>query len=341
MSQTLPTGGRILVVKLSSLGDLFHVLPAVHRLKTSFDLQVDWVTQPEYVDLVNCFTDVDTVYSFPRKSPVKGWPAYRRQFKGVHYDAVLDMQGLMKSAVAGRAGKATLFGHVENRDFARWLYRHEIGSFDPTRHAVERGLDFALHFQANEGGVHFPVEFPTPDVQVKPDAVGLVPCSRWPAKNWPVRDFARAAEFILQQAPAHFYIFGGPDDLEVCESLAALFPDHATSLAAKLSLLESGGALAQMKTVITVDSGPMHMAAATGVPVVALFGVTDPGRTGPYGEQHSILMSDTFGDRKALARKFKHAPAEAWTLDPKRVAMAALRTLRPDRELSIQDFTGS
>jgi ADP-heptose:LPS heptosyltransferase len=340
MSDTLPVGGRILVVKLSSLGDLFHVLPAIHAVKQTYNLTVDWVTQPEYVDLVKCFTDVDKVYAFPRRSLVREWSAYRAQFAGEHYDAALDMQGLLKSALAGRVAKAPMYGHIENRDFAGWLYAKEVGSRQLSRHAVDRGLDMARHFGAfAEGGeAVFPVRFPVPALTVKPDAVGLVPCSRWPAKNWPVKEFVQAAKYIGKKVDAHFYVFGGPEDKAVCGELASALPGKAESLAGAYSLLESGGLLSKMKTVITVDSGPMHMAAAAGVPVVALFGVTDPGRTGPYGEMHSILMSDTFADGKNLARKFKHAPPEAWVLDPKRVALAAIRTLRPDRSYSVRDF---
>ena len=326
--------------KRQSLGDLFHVLPAVHAIKKTYNLTVDWVTQPEYADLVRCFSDVATVYRFPRRTLIRDWSAYRKQVAEERYDAVLDMQGLFKSALAAQAAKAPIFGHVLNRDFAGCFYTYKVGIPDSARHAVERGLDMARHFGAFREGdpAEFPVRFPVPNLDIKPHAVGLVPRSRWPAKNWPIKEFTRAATCISQKVDACFYVFGGPEDREACHELASALPGKAESLAGHFSLLESGGLLSKMKTVITVDSGPMHMAAAAGVPVVALFGVTDPGRTGPYGEIHTTPMSVTFADGKKLARKFKHAPPEAWVLDPKRVALAALRTLCPDRNYSVESF---
>lgn len=331
MSSFLPTGGRILVVKLSSLGDLFHALPTVHLLKTRLDLTIDWVTQPEYLDLVECFTDVSERYTFPRHQPLRQWSKYRAQFTE-RYDAVLDLQGLMKSAMAakGAARGAPIYGHVEHREAAGLLYKKQVGDVRPNRHAIERWLDFVREagIEFGQDDLHFPVRFPVPDIECKGLPIGLVPRSRWAAKNYQPEQFILACRQILEKKPnAHFYVFGGPDDVEAADIIVRGLDGHAESLAGKYSLLESGGALSKMKTVISVDSGPLHMAVAAGVPVVGLFGVTDPARTGPYGDRHTVLLSESFKHHDQLSREFKKAEEGAWTLDPRRVARATLNAL--------------
>ena len=93
---------RVLVIKLSSLGDLFHALPTVHAIRRSMDCIVDWVTQPAYLELAARFDDVQRVLSFPRRGFRRGVGAYTREVRSVPYDLAVDLQGLMKSAVALR-----------------------------------------------------------------------------------------------------------------------------------------------------------------------------------------------------------------------------------------------
>lgn len=330
MMLPLRPGGRILIVKLSSLGDLFHVLPAVRSLKQGLDLTVDWLTQPEYLDLVKCFTDVSSVYVFPRQHVLRGWRSFQRQFTD-SYDAVIDLQGLCKSALAARgaAHGAPVLGHREHREGAGLLYTTCAGHRQPHRHAVERWLELteAAGGAAVRGFEEGMVQFPVPNMDAGECPVGLVPRSRWPGKNWPPERFRDMAESLREQRPdARFFCFGGPEDTESCEWLAREIKG-AESLAGRLSLLESGGALSRMRAVCSVDSGPMHMAVAAGVPVVGLFGVTDPVRTGPYGPRHRVLQPDYPLGQRPSPRAFKTAEEGSWDLDPQLVAEAMLRLL--------------
>lgn len=96
---------RILVIKLSSLGDIFHALPAVTNLQLALDAEVDWVTQPEYVELVGCFPVVSQVIPFPRRRFWSGFGTLVRAVRARHYDYVIDLQGLLKSAVVARLAR--------------------------------------------------------------------------------------------------------------------------------------------------------------------------------------------------------------------------------------------
>ena len=93
---------RILVIKLSSLGDLAHALPAVRALKARTGATIDWAVQPEYAALIGCCPDVERIIPFPRRNMLRGFGAFARLLRAEHYDLVVDFQGLLKSAVVAR-----------------------------------------------------------------------------------------------------------------------------------------------------------------------------------------------------------------------------------------------
>ncbi len=286
---------RILIVKTSSLGDLFHALPAVHLLKTGLNAEIDWVVNSGYVPLVKCFTDVDRVIPFPRNSLRTNLKSFLSDLRKDKYDLVVDLQGLLKSALIARAARShKRIGPSFHREFAYLFYDHVAAERNKERHAVDENLDVLRFLELPAAPVQFPVAFPPPEFvgQTSPLKVLLSPCSRHAAKNWPVERFAAVGKVLHEKNGAMLYISGVPEDSEVCKKLMELLPPgSAHNLCGKTSLVELGGVLQAMALVITVDSGPMHMAAATGTPTLAIFGPTDPLRVGPFGPQHRVLRN--------------------------------------------------
>ena len=133
---------RILIVKTSSLGDLFHALPAVHLLKTALDAEIDWVVNQDYVGLVECFSDVRKVIPFPRKELLPNLGKFRKLLRQETYDLVVDLQGLLKSAficrLTKRAKGAKILGPSFQREGAWLFYSAVVGNKNKNRHAVER-----------------------------------------------------------------------------------------------------------------------------------------------------------------------------------------------------------
>ena len=289
---------RILIVKLSSLGDVFHALPAVHCLKAGLGVDVDWVTQPEYTELVRCFPDVTEVMAFPRRRYLTEAIPFVRALRSREYDLVLDLQGLLKSAIVSKLARgAKVIGPSFRREGALVLYDAVAGPRDKNRHAVEENLDIVRYLGVGMLPVQFPVLFPVCEVAGEEPRVAVVPVSRGAAKNWPVERFAETAKRLRREVGAAVYLFGTKDDAPACEavrSAAALGASDPgiVNLAGRTSLVEMGGWLGAMQLVIANDSGPIHMAAAVGTPVLALFGPTDAKRTGPYGAQHRVLTAD-------------------------------------------------
>ena len=283
---------RILVVKLSSLGDLFHALPAVHMIRQLTGATVDWVCHDIYADLVKCFADVERVIPFPRAAYWRRRRAFLADLRAERYDLVLDLQGLLKSALlVGRAARADRrIGPSFSREGARFFYDDVSGPTDKNRHAVEENLDTVRFLGLSVGEATFPVRFPASPRRFTRPAVGLLPCSRRAEKNWPSERFVEVARALRAQSAATIVLLGGPADVAVCASIAGAVGEGVVNLCGKTSVVELGGVLSSLDLLVTVDSGPMHMAAAIGTPVVAVFGPTDPVKTGPYGARHRVVQ---------------------------------------------------
>ena len=283
---------RILIVKLSSMGDLFHALPAVHNLKVELDAQVDWVVQAEYVDLVKCFPDVDRVISFHRKDFFSHWTSFMAELRREDYDMVIDLQGLLKSAVVTRLARGRKrIGPSFHREGSRLLYDTVAGVRNKDRHAVEENLDVVRHLGLTVMKPEFRIRFPTRTVTEKRPRVALLPASRWQTKNWPASCFVDVGSRLQKARDVSIFILGGPDDVATCAEVERGLGRGAVNLAGLLSLVETGGLLKEMDLLISNDSGPMHMAAAIGTPALVIFGPTDPKRTGPYGDRHRIVSA--------------------------------------------------
>ena len=295
---------RVLVVKLSSLGDIFHALPAVHNLKVGLDAVIDWAVQSEYADLVHCFDDVDRVIPFRRRAVLAGFPRLLKELRRDHYDLAVDFQGLLKSAaVALLARGRRKIGPSFHREGAWIFYSSVAGDRNKERHAVDENLDVVRHLRLDLLAPRFAISFPAADLDAGGPRVALLPLSRWPSKNWPLDRFAAVGRRLQEEVGASIFIFGSAADRGACDRLAgSLAEGPVFNRAGQTGLPELGGALAAMDLVITNDSGPMHMAAATGTPTLALFGPTDPRRTGPYGDQHRVLTPDC-GCRPCFSRR--------------------------------------
>ena len=284
---------KLLAVKLSSLGDLFHALPVVRCLKAGTGACVDWVTQEEYGDLVDCFDDVDRVLRFPRRGLRQSGAAFVRELRERQYDAVVDLQGLLKSAVITRLARSKRrIGPSFHRECSRLLYSEVAGERNLERHAVVRGLDMVRYLGLDAEPVEFPVTFPKAVVSTPGLCIGLVPVSRWPSKNWPASCYTELVRRLRSTIDFTTYLLGSAADRAACDEIASGLGDGVVNLAGQTTLPEMGGYLAEMDLLVANDSGPVHMAAACGTRALVVFGPTDPVRTGPYGEGHRVVRAE-------------------------------------------------
>ncbi|MBQ3811465.1 MAG: hypothetical protein II839_11670, partial [Kiritimatiellae bacterium] len=204
---------RILVVKLSSLGDTLHALPAVAEIAKRLDAEVDWAVQPAFAPLVERFACVTRVVRVPRPSETRAWMrALRALHRAPPYDLVLDMQGLLKSALVARAARSPRrVGPSFAREGSSLFYTETAGPRNRERHAVEECLDTvrALGFEPPAEPA-FPLRVPdvdpdalAPELAPRPGPrIAVAPFSRWATKNWPAASFAEAIRLLAEERGA-------------------------------------------------------------------------------------------------------------------------------------------
>ncbi len=290
---------RILVVKLSSLGDTLHALPAVAELKTQLSAEIHWAVQPAFSPLVRTFTCVDHVFEVPRPSDWVGYAKAIGEIRKNRYDWVVDFQGLMKSALVALFAKAPRrIGLSFAREGSRFLTTEIAGKLNKNRHAVDECLDLVKHLGlVMPSPPRFPISVPEINLDRlaslagKGPRIALAPLSRWESKNWPEAYFAELLKRLVEKYDARVYLIGGASDKAVADRIISSAGIEAANLCGRFSLVDSLGVLSTCNALVSNDSGPMHMAAALSVKCVVPFGPTLPERTGPYGKNHVVLCA--------------------------------------------------
>ncbi len=323
---------RILVIKLSSLGDIAHALPAVRALKERTGAAIDWVVQPEYAPLLACCPDVDRTIGFPRRDFAGGFLPFLRELRREKYDAIVDLQGLMKSALAARLARGKRrVGPAWAREGAPRFYHAQPPKGEGSRrHAVDELMDVVNLMAPGTGKAPQPrLDFPEAESDGTPGPhVAFAPFSRWKTKDWPIERFAELGRRMATEMGCRIRIVGGRDDEAQGEGLARKIGEGARNLCGKTDLPGLCSLLKGMDLLVTVDSGPMHWADAMGIPLVAIFGATDPLRTGPYWQMDHVVAKPGLSCRPCHSRTCARGDLACLrTLEVEAVFQAALARL--------------
>lgn len=209
------------------------------------------------------------------------------------FDVAIDLQGLFRSGwLTFQTAAPIRIGLSDAREFATLFYTHRITVGRREQHAIERYLSVAEAIGAGRGPVEFPFATTAADEAFVRDRVPakyalLFPGTNWATKRWPVEKFAALVARLKQRFGLETVVGGAPNEVD----LAAKIPT-AVNLAGRTTLNQLVALIARSAVVISNDSGPMHIAAALGRPLVAPFGPTNPIRTGPYGRLGSVVKLD-------------------------------------------------
>ncbi len=309
---------KILILKPSSLGDVIQALPLLRLLKLYFtDAEIFWWIDSALAPLLEGDPDLAGIVRFERKrwsSPVH-WPEMFRSIRRLRaqkFDLVVDLQCLLRSGVfAWLANGSRLVGLDEVREGARGFYDLAVPRKSFHTHAVDwylavlpaLGVPVHKNFQwlperpviAAEVKHKWPGAFvSTPHSALRTlQLILLQPGARWENKRWPAKYFAELVRRLAEKFPeARFAILGNGEDKPLGEIISRAAPERCLNLCSKTSLPEMIEWVRLCDLMITNDTGPMHVAAALGKPLVALFGPTEPRRTGPYGQLENVLRLD-------------------------------------------------
>ena len=302
---------NILIIKPSSFGDVIQTLPVAARLREAWpSARISWLVNSQYARLLRNNPCIDHLYPFPRDL----WRAHRNfpgavasfirlctQLYRARFDAVLDLQGLLRSGILTAATGAPLrAGFANARECAHFFYTLKVTVPQGEMHSVDRYLLVASALGCSGTGVRFPLgggeeeeggadEFLRAFLPPRGGPlIALSPSARWKTKRWPLEYYAALGDFLAERGARIVVIGGGSGEgkkvtgLMRAPVLAADGIDDPLKLAALLN---------RMDLLISNDSGPMHLAAAVGTTVIGLFGPTNPRRTGPYGAKHRSVCA--------------------------------------------------
>lgn len=302
---------KILILKPSSLGDVIQALPVLRLLKLHFPKsEIFWWIDSALAPLLEGDSDLAGIVRFERKRWAKPqhWPEMLRSIQWLRaqkFDLVIDLQCLARSAAfAWLANGSLLVGLDEIREGARLFYNVAVPRKSFFTHAVDwylavlpqLGVPVHKNFQWLPERPQIAAEIKRKwQGELAPETrlIALQPGARWNNKRWPATHFAELVRLLAVKFPeVRFAILGGTADKDLGDLVSRAAPERCLNLCGATSLPEMIEWVRCCKLMITNDTGPMHVAAALGVPLLGLFGPTEPSRTGPYGQLDNILRLD-------------------------------------------------
>jgi len=309
---------KILVIKMSALGDVIQALPVIPALKRAFPhARIHWLVEEVAEPVVRSHPGIDGVLVSRRGKWGRDLRDPRRWRKALGevgalvgdlrrggYDLAVDLQGLLKSGIwMALASARRKVGYDGTREGSDVFLTDRVPRVSLDVHAVERYLLLVEAVGAGTGELSFGLSVPAGarshlrELLVEqgwdscvPYAV-LVPAARWESKQWGAAPFAALADRLVDDLGLHVAITGVQTDRPLVEDIVRRMNHPALDLAGRTDMPTLMALQEEAQVVVSTDSGPMHLAAAMGTPVVALFGPTAPWRTGPYGRRHRVIRA--------------------------------------------------
>lgn len=315
---------RILIVRLSSLGDVIQTLPLPSVVREAYpNAEIGWAIDRELAPAIAGHLDVNRVHQCDRlrwgrslRTPTE-WRrtmSEARRFidevRAVGYDCALDVQGLLKSAVIPFfAGIPVRVGFAHGRELSYFFYTERYLNnaeyFDHSLMHVDHMMVLARAIGCRSDGyqVRLPPLPPTMKAQIDDllpfdhdtPLIALAPATQWKSKAWPFEHWLSLLQMALAETPANIVLIGAEDDrtLTTCliDSLEARHRTRILNLAGKTSISQLYALFARVSAIVAADTAPLHIAAAAGCDLIGLFGATPTHRTGPMGSGEIILMT--------------------------------------------------
>jgi heptosyltransferase-1 len=307
---------KILIVRLSSLGDVLHLFPAISDLRRHVpNAEIHWLVEPAFSELAGWHSAIDKVIEIPLRSHKKIWwkiPALiiklRKQLRAEKYDIVLDAQGLLKSAILARLAGTAVYGFAASstrEPLASWFYTRSV-KVPKGIHVIEKNrqlvkecfaadiaqpADFGLErFRQLQMQVELPESLN--EITNRPSIV-LLHGTTWNSKYWPEPYWVELIGLLEQQGWRCLLPWGNEDERLRAHRLLEAGNGHSRVLP-KLALAELAGVLLRARAFISVETGIGHMAAVLEVPGVMLHGPTDPSYSGIMGTRCRHITSGIY-----------------------------------------------
>lgn len=308
---------KILIVRLSAIGDVIHTLPVAFAIKEKFPkAELNWLAEERVAGLLALNPYIDKIIVMPRKQwqeigkrskwqQLKAVVRFLKGLKNYHFDLVLDLHGLFKSALPVGMTKAPLrYGHDDAGEGSTLFYNRKIKIPSELTHKIDRYFYLAKKaLDLSDQPVKFGVE-PGESDKIKVTKlleeydlrdrkfIVINPYTTWKTKDWIVERYRELAERIKKELGYEVVFTGGPGDRTGIDKVLEKISVPVYNFAGLTNLGELGELYKRAELFIGGDTGPMHLAVAVGLPVVTIMGPTDPKIYGPYGERNIVVRDD-------------------------------------------------
>ncbi|NQZ54648.1 MAG: lipopolysaccharide heptosyltransferase I [Piscirickettsiaceae bacterium] len=301
---------RVLIIKLTSMGDLMHALPAITDASQAIaDIEFDWVVDQTFSDVPlwhpNVKNVIKTAHRQWRKQPIAAWREGRfsdfyQQLNAQDYDVVIDLQNNLKSAFVSWLYKGDIHGLDKeccHEKPAYWAYKYRY-TVDTKQHAIEqirellaKALQYDLPNQSADYGVdlsHYAL--PKLDFELPERFLLFVHNASWITKLWPISSWQILVDKAVEQGYSVLLPCGNDEEYQRAQQIASINA-HAFALP-RLSLNHVAAITHKAQGAICSDTGLAHLAAVAGIPAVTIYGATDTKRIGTYGKNQQHMVSD-------------------------------------------------
>jgi lipopolysaccharide heptosyltransferase I len=293
---------RFLIVRLGALGDIVHAIPVAAALRRAFpSARIDWLVSAKHREILDLVPVIDRRLVVNDRGGATGGANLLeavRELRRARYDAAIDLQGLIKSAIIARlSGAARVIGfssrHLRER-VARVFYSQV---YDPggggmlergsVHHVVRLNLSLLAALGLKEETPEFPLETaPSEAARTAREQAGgryalLNPGAAWPNKRWPPARFAAVAVALAERHGLHSVVLWGPGERSLAEEVVVR-AGAAAVMSAQTSIADLVALARGARVMVSGDTGPTHIAAAVGTPLVGIYGPTRPERNGPW-----------------------------------------------------------
>lgn len=302
---SVPSPQRILIVLLGAIGDVTRALPLLMRVRRAYpDSHIAWAVEPAAAPLLDYHPALNDVLVYHRARGLRAFVPFLRAVRGQDFDLVLDLQRHAKSGLVSwwSAAPLRLGFHPTNTKEGNWLFNtHTIEPVADFSLKLGQYLKFAerlgLQEDAGTPAVEFGLRLRPEEEQRVERLLGDTPQpfaafflgSRWPSRFWFPESTAQVARALVTKHGLRVVLLGGPDETAFARTVRQAGGPGVTDLSGQTSLRDLIGIFTRCRLAFGPDSGPMHIAAASGAPVVSLWGATSPVRSAPWGSKQWVI----------------------------------------------------
>jgi lipopolysaccharide heptosyltransferase I len=330
---------RILIILLGAIGDVTRALPVLTRLRRAYPAaHIAWAVEPTAAPLLDYHPALNEILLYHRPRGLLAFVPFLRDIRRHRFDFVLDLQRHAKSGlVSWWSGAPLRLGfHRQNGKEGNWLFNtHTIAQVPDFSLKLRQYLAFTAALGLPDDGIHFELRLRPEEEQQVETLLASTPRpfaafflgSRWPSRFWFPQATAAVTTALQRDYGMGIVLLGGRDEATFAREVSDAVGGTLTNLSGQTSLRDLIGIFSRARLAFGPDSGPMHIAAATGTPVISLWGATSPVRSAPWGSEEFVLR----GPAACSPCYTRHCPIGRVCMQritPEQVLEAARRVLK-------------